>query len=69
MCGELAGDPAVVPVLLGLGLDEFSMAVPSVALVKEAVRTWTMDEARALAARCLDAADAAAVREILSEPR
>jgi phosphoenolpyruvate-protein kinase (PTS system EI component) len=69
MCGELAGDAAAVPALLGLGLDEFSMAVPSVALVKEAVRSWSIEDARAVARRCLAAADAGEVREILSEPR
>lgn len=30
MCGEMAGDPIAIPILLGLGLDEFSMSATSV---------------------------------------
>ncbi|MGQ0601647.1 MAG: phosphoenolpyruvate--protein phosphotransferase, partial [Anaerolineales bacterium] len=53
MCGELAGDVMAVPLLLGLGLDEFSMAPSSVPAVKDAVRGWTLPAAREVAAHCL----------------
>ncbi len=38
MCGEMAGDPLALPLLLGLGLDEFSMAPVSVPEIKERIR-------------------------------
>jgi phosphoenolpyruvate-protein phosphotransferase len=40
LCGELGGDAAAVPLLLGMGLDEFSMAPSSIPVVKEAIRKW-----------------------------
>jgi phosphoenolpyruvate-protein phosphotransferase len=65
LCGELAGDPLAVPVLLGLGLDEWSMSPPAVPLVKDRVRRLSADECRAVAARCLAATSPERVREIL----
>ncbi|MAT44229.1 MAG: phosphoenolpyruvate--protein phosphotransferase [Anaerolineaceae bacterium] len=38
LCGEMAGDPLAAPVLLGLGLDEFSMAASSIPGLKETIR-------------------------------
>lgn len=38
MCGEMAGDPLAIPVLLGLGLDEFSMSVASVLPARKLLR-------------------------------
>ncbi|MDR0553754.1 MAG: phosphoenolpyruvate--protein phosphotransferase [Treponema sp.] len=38
MCGELAGDPSYTPLLLGLGLDEFSMTASSIPQVKRIIR-------------------------------
>ncbi|HEY5685246.1 MAG TPA: phosphoenolpyruvate--protein phosphotransferase [Acidimicrobiia bacterium] len=65
LCGELAGDPLAAPVLLGLGLDEWSMNPPSIGMVKARVRTLSGDECRSVAARCLGATSARQVREIL----
>lgn len=47
LCGEMAGDPLCIPILLGLGLQELSMNPRSIPLVKKIVRTITMEEARA----------------------
>jgi phosphoenolpyruvate-protein phosphotransferase (PTS system enzyme I) len=44
VCGEMAGDPAVAPVLLGLGIDELSMNAVSVPEVKSVVRHSTVSE-------------------------
>ena len=65
LCGELAGNSAATPLLLGLGVQELSAPLPAVALVKAAVRRCTMDECRGLAQRALACADAASVRTLL----
>lgn len=49
VCGEIAGDPVLVPLLLGLGVDELSAAASMVPQVKYLVRRVKMPEARALA--------------------
>lgn len=46
MCGEMAGDPAAAPVLVGLGLDELSMAASSLPAVKRAVCNTSRSQAR-----------------------
>ena len=53
MCGEMAGDPAATILLLGLGLDEFSMAASSIPTVKRVIREVTISECRDLAAELL----------------
>ncbi len=53
MCGELAGDPMAALVLLGLGLDEFSMSPASVPEVKRVIRSVTSEEASAFAREAL----------------
>ncbi len=67
LCGELAGDPVAVPILLGLGLDEFSMAAASIPAVKATIRTWSLEEAQALAQAALRQEDAGAVRKLLHQ--
>ncbi len=66
VCGEAASDPAAIPLLVGLGVDELSVAPGRIPLVKEAVRAIDRDEARALAARALELEDAAAVRALVA---
>jgi multiphosphoryl transfer protein len=65
LCGEMAGDPSVTPLLLGLGVAELSVAGPSVALVKEAVRQTDLESARVLAARALQCDRMQEVQELL----
>jgi phosphotransferase system enzyme I (PtsI) len=48
VCGEMAGDIALVPLLLGLGMDELSAAATLVPRVKRAVQSLTMAESREL---------------------
>ncbi|WP_206881417.1 phosphoenolpyruvate--protein phosphotransferase [Alicyclobacillus mali (ex Roth et al. 2021)] len=55
MCGELAGDPRATAILLGLGLDEFSMSAGSILKVRDVVRNTRYEDAKALAARALEA--------------
>jgi phosphotransferase system enzyme I (PtsI) len=49
VCGEVAGDPVLAPLLIGLGVDELSAAPPVVAQVKYMIRRLKLDEAQALA--------------------
>ncbi len=67
VCGALGGDPQAVPVLVGLGVDELSVAVPIVPAVKARVRTLSLDECRATAQQALAAADGAEVRALVSQ--
>jgi phosphotransferase system enzyme I (PtsI) len=48
LCGELAGDADAIPILLGLGLDEFSMAPASIPRAKEIIRKWHVSDAQEL---------------------
>jgi len=47
MCGEMAGDPALTELLVGLGLDELSMSAVTVPAVKQRIREIDSDAARA----------------------
>ena len=49
VCGEMAGDPVMVPLLIGLGVDELSASPPSVPPVKYLLRRLKSAEAKALA--------------------
>ena len=53
VCGEVAGDPVLTPLLLGLGVDELSAAPAVLDQVKYIIRRVKLDEARALAAFAL----------------
>ena len=63
LCGELAGDPDAIPILLGLGLDEFSMAPASIPRAKTILRRWSKADAEKLAGEVLDFDSAEDVRE------
>ncbi len=53
MCGELAGDPQATAILIGLGLDEFSMSASSIPRVKRIIRSVSRSECRDLAEKAL----------------
>ncbi len=53
MCGEMAGDPEATKILLGLGLDVFSMSASSIPLVKDVIRNTTIEEAKKAAEKAL----------------
>ncbi|QKY18018.1 phosphoenolpyruvate--protein phosphotransferase [Halorubrum sp. CBA1229] len=66
MCGEMAGDPTLTELLVGLGLDELSMSAVTVPAVKERVREVDSAEARDLADEALACETRAEVRELLN---
>ena len=66
LCGELAGDPMIVPILLGLELDEFSVSSNSIPMVKEALRRISLEDAKKLAGEALKCESASMVRELVS---
>ncbi|RDZ40581.1 phosphoenolpyruvate--protein phosphotransferase [Haloferax sp. Atlit-47N] len=66
MCGEMAGDPDLTELLVGLGLDELSMSAVTVPQVKAAVAETDTADARDLAERVLQADTKAEVAEILT---
>ena len=49
MCGEMAGDPAATILLLGLGLDEFSMSAFSIPQIKKIIRSVRYEDAKVIA--------------------
>ncbi|MEG0310589.1 MAG: phosphoenolpyruvate--protein phosphotransferase [Eubacterium sp.] len=53
MCGEMAGDPKATLILLGLGMDEFSMSASSIPQVKKIIRSIKFEEAQAIAQKAL----------------
>ncbi len=57
VCGEMAGDPLYVPLLLGLGVDELSMTPTMLPAVKFIIRAMKLSEAQALAAEALRQTD------------
>lgn len=66
VCGEMAGDPALTPLLLGLGVDELSTAPPLVPAIKFLIRHLKLTEAQELAAFALQCESAP---EILARTR
>ena len=67
MCGEMAGDPEAVAVLLGLGLDEFSMSATSILKARKIVRDLSYKDAQELANKALSCKNEAEVKELVSK--
>ncbi len=65
LCGEMAGDPLATPLLLGLGLDEFSMAPASIPRIKHEIRRWSLAQCREIAQKALAMPTMSAVRQFL----
>jgi phosphotransferase system enzyme I (PtsI) len=54
MCGEMAGEPDAIPVLIGLGLDEFSMSATSILRARKIATGLSYEEMKGLAASALE---------------
>jgi phosphoenolpyruvate-protein phosphotransferase (PTS system enzyme I) len=67
ICGEMAGEPMIAPVLVGLGIRELSMSAVSVPEIKSMIRSMTTGETEALVRRIEKLATAAEVRAMVSD--
>ncbi|MCC6145961.1 MAG: phosphoenolpyruvate--protein phosphotransferase [Anaerolineaceae bacterium] len=65
LCGEMAGDPLATTVLLGLGLDEFSMSANSIPQIKENIRRLDQKACQTVAETALNLSDAKDVIDFL----
>jgi len=64
VCGELGADPQAVPILVGLGVDELSVSVPTIPTVKAQVRNQVLSKNKELAQQALACATAEEVRQL-----
>ena len=67
MCGELAGMPKAIPILLGLGLDEFSMGPRSIPEAKHLIGKLGDEKSRAIAARALGLGTTAEIEAFMQQ--
>jgi multiphosphoryl transfer protein len=65
VCGEAGSDPEMIPLLVGLGVDELSVAPTSVAEVRARVALLDLEACRGLAAAALQATDVGTVRALV----
>ncbi len=65
ICGEIAGDPELLSLLVGLGIDNLSVAPKQVSLLRARLRSLQISACRELAHACLEAQTAAEVRTML----
>jgi phosphotransferase system enzyme I (PtsI) len=66
MCGEMAGEPAYIIILLGLEIDELSMNPLAIPRVKKVIQESTLQESKALLAKVMTFSSAAVIREFVN---
>ncbi len=67
MCGELAGEPLALPILLGLELDEFSMNPPMIPLAKQIIRNLDTREMKEIADKALELESPSDIQDFIKE--
>lgn len=65
VCGEMAANPRLTPLLLGIGLRSFSMNASAVPKVKQVVRNVTIDDCVRFARRVMEQSDPEAIHELV----
>lgn len=65
MCGEMAGDAMAAPLLLGLGLDEFSMSATSILRARKIINGLSCEEMKELSAKAVECETEAQVGELV----
>jgi phosphotransferase system enzyme I (PtsI) len=66
ICGEMAGNPLLTPLLLGLGVRTFSMNASAIPRVKQAVRALDIGDCARFARRVMEQSDPARIRELVA---
>ncbi|MBW6398295.1 phosphoenolpyruvate--protein phosphotransferase [Roseomonas sp. HJA6] len=66
VCGEMAGNPQLTPLLLGLGVRTFSMNASALPRVKQAVRALDIGDCARFARRVMEQSDPARIRELVA---
>ena len=64
ICGGIGGDLQATAILVGLGVDELSVAAPAIPAVKDRIRQVGLEECRQLAERALACESSEAVRKL-----
>ena len=67
MCGEMAGDSLAIPLLLGMGLDEFSMSATSILQARSQIKNLTLDEMKELVEKAVMCATTEEVLALIEE--
>ncbi|MDK2794695.1 MAG: phosphoenolpyruvate-protein phosphotransferase system enzyme [Caldanaerobacter sp.] len=67
MCGEMAGDPLAAVILLGLGLDEFSMSATSIPEIKNIIRNVEYEKAKEIAEKALNMSEAREIEKMMKD--
>lgn len=67
MCGEMAGDPLATTLLIGLGLDEFSVIPDILPEIKKIIRTITLKDAKEIAKHALTLSTSAEIQNYLQD--
>lgn len=67
MCGEVAGDPRLIPILLGMGLDEFSMSAGSILPARKQIRGLSYEEMKGMADKVLEMATADTIEKFITQ--
>ncbi len=67
LCGEMAGELLAIPILLGLGLDEFSMNPPAIPFAKRLIRAISMERASQVAETALNLKGDQEIRDFIQE--
>ncbi|MCD8825499.1 phosphoenolpyruvate--protein phosphotransferase [Staphylococcus gallinarum] len=67
MCGEMAGDEIAIPLLLGLGLDEFSMSATSILKARRQIKGLSQNEMEELADRAINCATTEEVTTLVNQ--
>ena len=67
MCGEMAGDTLAIPLLLGMGLDEFSMSATSILQARSQIKNLSLEKMKELVDKAIMCATTEEVLELVEE--